>query len=100
MIFSVDEQNIQTRNAMEIASFPEKFSDEITVEINADAEDHCIIILSNQVGRILRMMGVNVNQGINKIQMDNVKALESGIYQLSVKNTHSSILYTSIVTKF
>ena len=100
MIFSVDEQNIQTRNAMEIASFPEKFSDEITVEINADAEDHCIIVLSNQVGRILRMMGVNVNQGINKIQMDNVKALESGIYQLSVKNTHSSILYTSIVTKF
>jgi len=100
MIFSVDEQNIQTRNAMEIASFPEKFSDEITVEINADAEDHCIIVLSNQVGRILRMMGVNVNQGINKIQMDNVRALESGIYQLSVKNTHSSILYTSIVTKF
>ena len=100
MISQVDELNIQSNSAMEIASFPEKFSDEITVEINADSEDHCIIVLSNQVGRILRMMGVNVNQGKNQIQMDNVRSLESGIYQLSVKNTHSNILYTSILTKY
>ena len=57
---------------MEIATYPEKFSDDITVEISADSEDHCIIVLSNQMGRILRMMGVNVNQGKNKIHIDNV----------------------------
>jgi hypothetical protein len=85
---------------MEIATCSEKFSDDITVEISADAEDHCIIVLSNQMGRILRMMGVNVSQGKNQVHMDNVNTLEAGIYQLSVKNTKSNILYSSLLTKF
>ncbi len=85
---------------MEIATYPEKFSDDITIEINTDSEDHCIIVLSDQVGRILRMMGVNVIQGKNKVHFDNVIMLEAGIYQISVKNTNSNILYSSILTKF
>ena len=85
---------------MEIATNPEKFSDDITIEICTDMEDHCIIVLSNQMGRILRMMGVNVIQGKNKIHFDNVTMLEAGIYQISVKNTNANILYSSILTKF
>jgi hypothetical protein len=85
---------------MEIAAYPEKFTDDLTVEINADSEDHCIIVLANSVGRILRMMGVNINQGKNRIHFDNVNTLESGIYQLSVKNTSSNILHNSTITKF
>ena len=100
MYFSEDEFTVKSNTCMEIATYPEKFSDDITVEISADSEDHCIIVLSNQMGRILRMMGVNVNQGKNQIHMDNVNALEAGIYQLSVKNTESNILFSSMITKF
>ena len=100
MFFSDDELTGKSNTCMEIATYPDKFSDDITVEISADEEDHCIIVLSNQMGRILRMMGVNVSQGINQIHVDNVNALEAGIYQLSVKNTHSNILHSSILTKF
>src|ERR1700681_1323951 len=100
MFFSDDELTSKSNSFMEIATYPEKFSDEITIEISADSEDHCIIVLSNQMGRILRMMGVNVNQGKNQIHVDNVNALEAGIYQLSVKNTDSNILHSSILTKF
>jgi hypothetical protein len=100
MFFSEDELTGKSVTCMEIASYPEKFSDDITVEISADSEDHCIIILSNHLGRILRMMGVNVNQGKNQIHMDNVRSLEAGPYHLSVKNTQSNILYSSILTKF
>jgi hypothetical protein len=100
MFFSEDELTAKSYAYMEIATYPEKFSDEITVEISADSEDHCIIVLSNQMGRILRMMGVNVNQGKNQIHMNNVHSLEAGTYQLSVKNTQSNILYSSILTKF
>jgi hypothetical protein len=100
MFFSEEELHDKPNAYMEIATYPEKFSDDITVEISADSEDHCIIVLSNQMGRILRMMGVNVNQGENKIHVDNVNTLEAGIYQLSVKNTNSNILYSSILTKF
>jgi hypothetical protein len=85
---------------MEIATYPEKFSDDITIEISTDSEEHCIIVLSNQVGRILRMMGVNVTEGKNKVHFDNVMMLEAGTYQISVKNTNSNILYSSILTKF
>lgn len=100
MYFAVDEFTSKSNTYMEIATYPEKFTDVITVEISADSEDHCIIVLSNQMGRILRMMGVNVNRGKNQIHVDNVSALEAGIYQLSVKNTNSNILYSSILTKF
>ena len=85
---------------MEIVTYPEKFSDDITIEISTDSEDHCIIVLSNQVGRILRMMGVNVIQGKNKVHFNNVTMLEAGNYQISVKNTNSNILYSSKLTKF
>jgi len=100
MFFSVDEIPAKSSTYMEIATYPEKFSEEITVEISADSEDHCIIVLCNQKGRILRMMGVNVNQGKNQIHIDNVRSLEAGVYQLSIKNTQLNILYSSILTKF
>ncbi|MDP9040424.1 MAG: hypothetical protein M3N30_00480 [Bacteroidota bacterium] len=100
MYYSEDELTATSNSNMEIATYPEKFSDDIIVEISADLEDHCIIVLSNQMGRILRMMGVNVNRGTNKIHVDNVNSLEAGIYQLIVKNTNSNILYSSILTKF
>ena len=100
MYFQEEELPGKSNASMEIITYPDKFSDDITVEISADEEDHCIIVLSNQMGRILRMMGVNVNQGKNQIHVDNVQTLESGIYQISVKNTHSNILYSSILTKF
>jgi len=85
---------------MEIAAYPENFSDEFTIEISTDSEDHCIIVLSNQMGRILRMMGVNVIQGKNMVHFDNVRMLEEGTYQISVKNTNSNVLYSSMLTKF
>ena len=100
MFFSADELTVQFCTSMEISTYPEKFYDDITVEISAEAEDHCIITLSNNLGRILRMMGVNVNQGKNQIHMDNVRSLDAGLYHLSVKNTQSNILYSSILTKF
>ena len=85
---------------MEIITYPIKFSEDITVDINAEAEEHCIIVLTNQRGRVLRMMGVNVSKGKNQIQMGNVKTLEAGVYQISVKNKNSNILYSSTLTKF
>jgi hypothetical protein len=100
MHYSDDEDTIQSNTCMEIFTYPEKFSNDLTVEICADAEDHCIIVLTNQMGRILRMMGVNVNQGKNQIRVDKVDTLEAGIYQLNVKNKNLNILYSSILTKF
>jgi hypothetical protein len=99
MFYLEEEPSPKPLTCMEISSFPEKFSDDIIVEISTEAEDHCIIVLSNQSGRIRRMMGVNLSQGKNNIHVENVDTLESGLYQLSVKNTDSTLLYSSILTK-
>lgn len=99
MFYLKDEQTPKPATQMEISSYPEKFSTDIVVEISAETEDHCIIVLTNHSGRIRRMMGVNLNQGKNNIHVENVDTLEAGLYQLSVKNTESTLLYTSILTK-
>ncbi len=46
------------------------------------------------------MMGVNVAKGKNEIHVENVNTLEAGVYQLSVKNESSNVLYSSTLTKF
>jgi uncharacterized 2Fe-2S/4Fe-4S cluster protein (DUF4445 family) len=92
-------QVTQSSFVMEISTYPQKFSDDITVEISADAEDHCIIIVANHLGYILRMIGVNVGLGKTEIHVHNVNSLESGEYQLSVKNKNSNVLYSSMLTK-
>jgi hypothetical protein len=45
-------------------------------------------------------MVVNVNQRKTQIHLDNVRSLEAGLYQISVKNVQSNILFSSILTKF
>jgi|SRR5665213_8507 len=99
MFYLEEEQFPKPENPMEISSHPAKFSNDIVVEIKADTEDHCIIVLTNHSGRIRRMMGVNLIRGTNDIHVENVDTLEAGLYQLSVKNTESTLLYTSILTK-
>jgi len=99
MFYLKEEPTPKPATQMEISSYPEKFSDDLVVEINAEAEDHCIIVLTNHSGRIRRMMGVNLNQGNNNIHVENVDTLESGLYHLSVKNIDSTLLYTSTLTK-
>ncbi len=101
MYFSVDEFTGKSNTlSWKLHHTPKNLLTTLPLKSSADSEDHCIIVLSNQMGRILRMMGVNVNQGKNQIHVDNVNTLEAGIYQLSVKNTNSNILYSSILTKF
>jgi|KBSSwiStaDraftv2_1062776.scaffolds.fasta_scaffold75328_3 hypothetical protein len=85
---------------MEIANCPDQFSDDITIVIETDIEDHCIIMLSVEDGRTLRMMGVNLSQGKNRIHVDQVDSLQAGNYQLVIKNTNDNTLYTSLLTKF
>ncbi len=57
---------------MEIATYPEKFSDDITVEISADTEDHCIIVFVESDGTYSTYDGRKCIPGKNQIHVDNV----------------------------
>ncbi len=84
---------------MQISSHPREFDDSINVEIVSDNNDHCIISLINQKGRIRMMMGVNLSEGTNNIVVDHVDGLEMGAYELQVKNIESKILYHTELIK-
>jgi len=84
---------------MRISSYPQQFDHSINIEIIAEDEDHCIISLTNQKGRIRVMVGVNLSRGINNIVVDKVESLETGLYHLHVKNTEAKVLYNAELIK-
>ncbi len=84
---------------MQISSHPREFDRSIHVEIVSDNNDHCIISLINQKGRIRMMMGVNLSEGTNNIVVDHVDGLEMGAYELQVKNIESKVLYHTELIK-
>jgi hypothetical protein len=82
-----------------ITSYPHEFIHIVTVEIHATAEDYCIISLSGLSGTILRMLGVNLTEGMNSIPLANLETLASGSYFLDVRNPFGRNLYSTQITK-
>jgi hypothetical protein len=84
---------------MRISSYPHQFVHIVTIEIDATTEEYCIISLSEVSGTILRMLGVNLTEGLNKIPLMNLETLSSGSYHLDVKDTYGRSLYHTDLIK-
>ena len=84
---------------MRISTYPTHFVQTVTVEINTNRDSHCIIALTSETGKILRMMGVDLNQGHNHITIDDLDALTAGTYLLHVKNVDGDFLYDTELIK-
>ena len=84
---------------MRISSYPREFAQFIAVEINAGRENDCIITLSNQAGRILKMMGVSLLRGQNNILLNDLETLSTGSYLLEVKDISGNFVYQSELVK-
>jgi hypothetical protein len=84
---------------MRISSYPHEFVHIVTIEIDAAAEEYCIIGLSDLSGAILRMLGVNLLEGVNTIPLLNLETLSPGSYNLDVKDTYGRFLYSTELIK-
>jgi hypothetical protein len=84
---------------MRISSYPRQFADEVTVEIRTTADNDCVISLSNQAGKIMRMMGVSLKKGLNNVQVNDLQSLSSGSYLLEVKDLQGGFKYYSELVK-
>ena len=84
----------------EISVFPNPFDHFIMLEVTCDEPLDCIILLADLgPGRIVRMMGAGLKQGINRVSLDDLHSLAAGQYQLDIKTVDGEVLYQTMLIK-
>jgi hypothetical protein len=73
--------------------------DIINFHITAFAKDSCIITITNDTGKIINVAGLNLIEGINKIDFHEMKALAKGYYMINVRTISEVYLFSSKIRK-
>jgi hypothetical protein len=84
----------------EISVFPNPFDHFIILEVTCEESMDCIILLADLApGKIVRMMGAGLKNGINRVSLDNLHSLTAGHYQLDIKTVDGDVLYQTMLIK-
>jgi len=84
----------------EISVFPNPFDHFIILEVTCEEALDCIILLADLTpGKIVRMMGAGLNNGINRVSLDDLHSLAAGQYQLDIKTVDGDVLYQTMLIK-
>lgn len=84
----------------EISVFPNPFEHFVFLEVTCDEPLDCIILLADLgPGRIVRMLGAGLKDGINRLSLDDLQTLASGEYQLDIKSLDGDVLYQTMLIK-
>ena len=70
--------------------YPNPFVSQLKLDVSSDRTGYVRIQLSDNLGRILRTQSVALQVGVNRISLDNLSDLGSGIYNVEVKTAYSS----------
>src|ERR1700744_35154 len=81
----------------EISVFPNPFIRFIMLEVTCEENMDCIILLSDITqGKIIRMLGAGLKNGLNRISLDNLHSLDAGQYQLDIKTAEGESIYQTL----
>jgi hypothetical protein len=84
----------------EISVFPNPFDHFVILEVTCEEAVDCIILLADlEPGRIIRMMGAGLKNGINRLPLDDLQSLAAGQYQLDIKTVAGDTLYQTMLIK-
>ena len=84
----------------ELSVYPNPFNYFIILEATCEEDTDCIILLSDTGhGRIIRMLGAGLKNGINRISLDDLQTLAAGQYQLDVKTAIGEPIYQTTLIK-
>ena len=67
--------------------------DEMKVHFSAFGIEYGIIRLTDAKGKIFRMMGLNLEEGVNEVVINNLESLPAGSYTLFLGDTDGNILH-------
>ncbi|MBS1915801.1 MAG: hypothetical protein JST87_05960 [Bacteroidetes bacterium] len=84
-----------------ISVIPNPFTTIIHVEIECldNNINYCIVRLIDQKGKILKLVGVNVQEGSTKVSIERLKILAKGEYTLDVLTTDGKKVHSMVLTK-
>jgi hypothetical protein len=84
-----------------ISVTPNPFTTVIHIEIESldTSVNYCIVRLVDLKGKILKMIGVNVEQGSTKVSIDRLKVFPKGEYHLDVLTTDGKKIHSTSLNK-
>jgi hypothetical protein len=84
----------------EISVFPNPFNQYVILEVTCEEALDCIILLVDLgPGKIIRMLGAGLKNGVNRLSLDDLQALPVGQYQLDIKTVAGDVLYQTMLIK-
>ena len=78
---------------------PNSMQEELKIEFSANGIEYGIIRLTDGHGKIFRMMGINLQQGVNLVTIENLQSLPAGDYCLYVGDTDGNVLHAEKLLK-
>jgi hypothetical protein len=63
---------------------PNPFTEVINVSMDAAKDQRFTITLNDMGGRVIRKFNYNVKQGLNNLQLSNLKNISSGTYMIQI----------------
>jgi hypothetical protein len=84
----------------DVSVFPNPFNNFIMLEVSCEEDVDCIVLLADLTpGRIIRMLGAGLKNGINRLPLDGLQSLSPGQYQLDIKTVSGDTLYQTMLFK-
>ena len=85
---------------IEISVYPNPFHSSITIELVClEEEDYILLLADVRNSKIIRMLGAGLSKGLNTIPLEDLSTLESGSYQLDIKNSDGELIYKTQLIK-
>ncbi len=83
-----------TINGVNINSvYPNPFVNQLKINISSDRNEVARIQISDNLGRVIRVLNASIQKGVSSVMLDNLAVLLPGIYHVEVKTSYSTFKY-------
>jgi hypothetical protein len=73
--------------------------DIINLQIATSGNDDCIITLTDTSEKIVKVFGLNLVEGVNKVALEEMRSLQKGYYMINVRTTSQVYLFSAKICK-
>lgn len=73
--------------------YPNPFFSSLSVEVTSDVDSQVIFRLYNQAGNLIKMSYWKLLKGNNKIMLDSLQNLSTGLYTVEIKSENNHVLH-------
>ena len=91
--------NIDAPSQTTATTYPNPFTDNLSVQYKSSENEVAVLRLVNQAGRTVQNTNWTLRKGTNILQLDNVEKLATGFYFMELRNTAGVKLYSGNIVK-